>query len=214
MTDPGLIPRIEFNRLWADSNAQGNGNAVFFDLVQRYDGPRRHYHTLTHVMWVLKRIDEITAALGVTDDILELRWAAWFHDSVMTGLPLDERDSAFLAADVLDRAKLPRGFVDKVHRLINATGHDRGKLYEDESILSDADVAILGAPRDAFDEYEHLVRKEWEHVSDADFAKGRAAILRKFVNGTVYFTSYACERWEAAARENLRYSIAKLEAAE
>jgi predicted metal-dependent HD superfamily phosphohydrolase len=209
-----LVPRVEFNRLWADSGCQGNGNAVFHDLVQVYSAPRRHYHTLAHVMLVLERISEILDA-GPADftvrDYLALQWAAWFHDAVMFVSVTDVMDSAFMAAEVLRQAGLSYPLIDTVHRLILATGHDRDKLYWDEAILVDADLSILGADREQFDEYERLVRLEYPDVSDVDFAAGRAKILKRFLDRHgIYFTEYGRKSWENKARANLRYSIHKL----
>jgi predicted metal-dependent HD superfamily phosphohydrolase len=208
-----LIPRIEFNRLWGDTNCQGNGNAVFLSLVQAYSGARRHYHTLHHIMWVLTRIDQITAAPmwnGTPDETAALRWAAWYHDFVLQGLPDDEFASADCARKMLTTAGRP-DLAATVERLIMATAHDAHDLKPDEAILSDADIAILGADREAFDDYERLVRLEWPFIGDEQFAAGRAAILQKFLERPrIYFTDYGRERWEQKARENLAYSIGKL----
>lgn len=204
----GLLPRIEFDRLWNDTNCRGNPLIVFYELVGRYDGERRHYHTLTHVMWVIRRLGELTQPEKVDGALL---WAAWFHDAVLTGAPSDEHESAKLAGIMLSQAEVEPTIVQATMRLIEATAHDRGVLAQDEALLSDADLAILGASREAFDEYEALVRKEWAHVPDADFAKGRTAILQRFLERpSIYFTARGRELWEARARENLAYSIKKL----
>ena len=45
-------------------------------------------------------------------------------------------------------------------------------------VLCDADLAILAAPPDRYDAYLAGVRRDYAHVSDTDFAAGRAAVLR------------------------------------
>ena len=63
-----------------------------------------------------------------------------------------------------------------------------------------------------FDEYERLVRLEWPHVPDAQFAEARARVLHGFLaRPSIYYTAYARERWEVQARENLSRSIAALQ---
>lgn len=199
--------RILFERLWTESGARGNCNAVFTVLARNYGGFRRHYHTWDHVMWVLWRLEELTP-----NPSLEVRWAAWFHDAILEGRPDDELQSAELARSTLVKAGLGEEFAGRVFDLISATTHDAGELTGDAALLSDADIAILGASPGAFDEYEANVRKEWAHVSDEDFAAGRTAILRRFLDKPrIYFTEAGRRRWEEQARENLAYSIQRLE---
>ena len=44
--------------------------------------------------------------------------------------------------------------------------------------LCDADLAILAAEPQRYADYSAAVRREYAHVSDADFAVGRALVLR------------------------------------
>jgi predicted metal-dependent HD superfamily phosphohydrolase len=76
----------------------------------------------------------------------------------------------------------------------------------------DIDLSILGGPPDEFDAYERAIRHEYAHVPGEAFASGRARILRGFLaRGWIYATELFRERYETAARENLRRSLARLE---
>ena len=139
-----------FSHLWLDLfGSTDQCHAVFRDLEQRYSGPRRHYHTLDHVGWALLRAEEI---LGRSDVRYDIKWAIWFHDAVLTGSDDDELKSAELASRITLEAGGGRSFAETVARLILATSHEPAGLAADEKVIVDADLAILGAAPEVFDE--------------------------------------------------------------
>ena len=74
--------------------------------------------------------------------------------------------------------------------------------------LSDADLAILAADRDRYDEYARDVRIEYAQVSDADFRAGRAAVLGDLLAGPSLFrTTQGRALWEERARANVAAEI-------
>lgn len=179
-----------------------------------YSGPRRKYHTLEHVYWVLRRINEMADdahGRGARFHPIDwdcLRWAAWYHDYTLNGSPEDEQQSA-------DECRwASNGLMHEAydaHQLILATAHDRIPLDHQAARLCDADLSILGADPEHFDRYEEQVREEWAHVPDELFKTARAVILKRFVERPwIYMTDYGRTRWERRARQNLERSMAKL----
>jgi predicted metal-dependent HD superfamily phosphohydrolase len=78
-------------------------------------------------------------------------------------------------------------------------------------VLCDADLAILAAERSRYAAYVTGVRRDYGHISDADFAVGRAAVLRDLsTRARLFHTAYARERWEATARANLAAELETL----
>ena len=72
-------------------------------------------------------------------------------------------------------------------------------------------LPILGADVATFDAYERAVREEYAFVDDAAFAKGRARVLRSFLDrDAIYGTTGGRALWEAAARANLERSLRAL----
>jgi predicted metal-dependent HD superfamily phosphohydrolase len=202
-----------------DTDVHGRTSEKLFEKIEEaYSSGRRRYHTLEHVAWVLKRIDEmadVDVGRGAKFDAAGwnvIRWAAWYHDFVLDGSPDDEKQSADAAVRALPEQ--PRGsnpHASDVYRLILATGHDRIPLRHDEAALCDADLAILGAPIEVFNEYERRVREEWAHVPDELFAPARYVILKRFMDRPwIYMTLFGRERWEQRARSNLAISMARL----
>ena len=84
-------------------------------------------------------------------------------------------------------------------------GDRRGEL------LSDADLAILAAPVDRYAEYVRDVRREYAAVPDADFARGRAAVLADLLGKEPLFhTAAARDLWEERARINVTTELGRL----
>ena len=55
------------------------------------------------------------------------------------------------------------------------------------------------------------MRREYAHVSDADFRAGRAAVLSDLLaKPRLFHTTYAHERWEPGARSNVEAELARL----
>ena len=76
----------------------------------------------------------------------------------------------------------------------------------------DIDLTILGQSKNDFNKYENQIRKEYDFVSDREFAQGRKKILNSFLSSPrIYKTDYFFKKYEKKARENLNYSIKRLE---
>jgi predicted metal-dependent HD superfamily phosphohydrolase len=169
----------------------------------------RGYHDLRHLAEVLQRLDE----LGFGADV-EVVLAAWFHDAVYDGDAGDEERSAQLAETELPGSVVDGRGVDvaEVARLVRLTAaHDPAPGDRRGEALSDADLAILAAPPERYREYAADVRRDFAHVSDADFRAGRRAVLDDLLSRAALFrTPYARAHWDQAARANLAAEIEAL----
>jgi predicted metal-dependent HD superfamily phosphohydrolase len=104
--------------------------------------------------------------------------------------------------------------VAEVARLVRLT-HDHRPEADDEAgqVLCDADLAILAADRERYDEYVHDVRREYAHLDDQTFRTGRAAVLRALLDKpTLFHTAFARDAWEDTARANIERELAGLSA--
>ena len=176
-------------------------------LLAAYGDAARGYHDVRHLAEVLDRLDELSGA-GVAFDRIPVRLAAWFHDGVYDGKPDAEERSAAWA----ERALVDTAYADEVARLVRTTEtHETADDDPAAQALSDADLAILASEQLRYDEYVAGVRRDYAHVSDADFAAGRAAVLRELAGRERLFrTAYAREHWEPQARLNLGRELAGL----
>jgi predicted metal-dependent HD superfamily phosphohydrolase len=174
------------------------------ELLTAWD--RAGYHDLLHLTEVLDRLD-LLASSGAAFDPTTLALAAWFHDAVYDGSPDDEE----LSAQWAERA-LPVPYADEVARLVRMTVHHRpGDDDPAGGALSDADLAILAAPRERYDAYVAGVRADYAHVEDDDFRIGRALVLADLAAKPYLFhTPQARGLWEADARANLTRELDEL----
>jgi predicted metal-dependent HD superfamily phosphohydrolase len=180
------------------------------ELVAAYADPSRGYHDTRHLSEVLDRLDEL-AGNGAAYDATPVRLAAWFHDAVYDGERDAEERSAAWAEDALATVA-PASVVSEVARLVRLTEtHAPDDRDANGCALSDADLAILAAPRERYDEYVAAVRREYVHLPEDVFSAGRADVLRALAEKPQMFhTTYARERWEAPARANLERELGTL----
>lgn len=171
------------------------------ELLAAYAGSGRSYHGRRHLAEVLDRLDD----LGCDDPTVLL--AAWFHDAVHDGRADDEERSAQWAERVL-----PSDLGPEVARLVRMTETHRPADDDGRGqLLSDADLAILAAPPRRYAEYVRDVRVEYADVPDAEFAVGRAAVLRDLLSKPALFhTERARALWEDRARANVTAEIRHL----
>lgn len=204
----GDVVHESWDRAWAQLGAAADAS-LRDHLLAAWSEPQRHYHTLQHLRECLAHFEatqELAAHPG------EVGLALWFHDAVYDPTRHDnEQRSADWARDCVLQAGGAPAAAERVHALVMATRHDAAPQNVDACLLVDIDLAILGAPRERFDEYERQVGLEYAHVPPAQRRVGRSRILRAFLERpAIYATPFFHARLEAAARENLAYSLGKL----
>ncbi|WP_026547951.1 DUF4031 domain-containing protein [Paenarthrobacter nicotinovorans] len=178
------------------------------ELLERWGEDGRKYHSRTHLLAVLEALDLLTEP-AVPARTVSL--AAWFHDAVYEGVAgQDEEDSAVLAEDRLTAAGLPPGDVAEVARLVRLTSNHSPEADDHAgALLCDADLSVLGGDQQAYARYLAAVREDYAHVSDDDFAKGRAAVVRHLLNlEPLFHGERAKGLWLDAARRNLAAELA------
>ncbi|TLM83095.1 DUF4031 domain-containing protein [Pseudarthrobacter sp. NamE5] len=182
-------------------------DALFLDLLDRWSEPHRHYHGCTHLLSILESLDLLTEPADPPRTVL---LAAWFHDAVYRGVPgQDEEESALLAKDRLQAAGLPSVEAAEVSRLVLLTRDHRPEPGDDAgALLCDADLSVLGGEPDEYARYVADVRQDYAHVGDADFAAGRAAVVRRLLElDPLFHGGRARMLWLEPARRNLRAEL-------
>ncbi|HEY3001258.1 MAG TPA: PQQ-binding-like beta-propeller repeat protein [Kribbellaceae bacterium] len=197
--------RDRWNHLLPDAKPLGE------DLLARYAEPHRAYHDQRHLTEVLETIDALEDEAQNADTV---RFAAWFHDAVYdpeAGPGENEEASAQLAEAELAAYGLDAEQVAEVGRLVRLTAaHHCDGDDRNGAVMCDADLRVLAAGEQRYDEYARDVRREYVHVGDRDFARGRAAILERIAEGRIYATDPAYEAWDLPARKNLDRELAEL----
>jgi len=198
----------------------GAVDAVGADLLTRWREPHRAYHDPLHLAEVLAAVDTLCAAerpaTPGAHPVAVL--AGWFHDVVYDADPAPDAGNEVASADLARHSLARLGADDEltdrvVTVVLDTIAHDVPPDGADEAraVFHDADLWVLAAPVARFDEYCQQVRQEYGHVTSAEFAAARAAVLRPFlVRPHVYLTDHAQREWEPVARENLARELTRL----
>jgi predicted metal-dependent HD superfamily phosphohydrolase len=209
---------VEIRRAWRHIAGTGRDGTVDA-LLMRYGEPHRHYHTVTHLMMVLRNVHDIAAMSGCAPSP-ELVAAALYHDAIYDPRADDnELHSAALASR--DLADL--GWVEvrcaAARSLIMATaGHVNAELAGggggpglQTAIMLDADLAILGAEPLRYQAYANLVRAEYFFVDDRQWRTGRSRVLQTFLaRPRIFTTQYMHDQYDHRARANIEAELATL----
>lgn len=176
-------------------------------LLAAYADPSRGYHDTEHLSEVVARLDELAGA-GLRFEATVAELGAWFHDAVYDG----ERDAEERSAVWAEQALAGTAYAAEVARLVRLTEtHDPGPEDVLGQALCDADLAILASSPERYRAYVAGVRRDYAHLSDADFARGRSAVLQDLAaRDRLFHTAYAREHWEPAARAGLERELAAL----
>ena len=174
------------------------------NLLLHYSEAHRFYHTLGHIKRMLGWLD-LTSVGHVS-----IEFAIWYHDVVYD--PRSAQNES-LSAEFFRLgigSHLPPALALDVSRLIFATDHRSHRSQaEDESLLIDIDLSVLGENGDVYDIYSLDIRREYAHVTDVAYAEGRTAVLSGFLERTI-FTTLPFRPLEATARDNILREIAAL----
>ena len=163
-------------------NAPELGN----ELLECWSQAQRAYHDRAHLLAVLTALDTLTGGRSAEASQLQATLAAWFHDAVYRGTATDEEESAAMASTRLTGLGIDASIVDEVVRLVLLTKtHKPAPGDVAGALLCDADLEVLARPAAAYRRYTAAVRREYAHVPDTDFARGRSAILHGLLEGGI-----------------------------
>jgi predicted metal-dependent HD superfamily phosphohydrolase len=204
----------ELHDRWALELGRDRVATTTFDrLLTRYREPHRAYHTLAHVLRVLRRVDELLAVVPV-GDAGAVRLAAWYHDAVYdprADAGANEAASASLARRDLEALGQAPGRIADVERLVMVTtSHRPSEGAPDEAVVCDADLAVLGADPSTYTAYVNGVRTEYDFLTTDEWRVGRAAVLRAFLDRETIYSTPPMHALEATARANLTAELASL----
>lgn len=191
----------------------GGRNPEVWDMLQSAYSNQRSYHTLSHVAYCLNYAnifcnildsDEAEAVLDVRNS---LEQALFWHDYCC-----GQSDAEELSADEWAKSDNECGMINTecVRELIMATKHD-GEWHDCNEacqVIHDVDLAILG-DIDNYGTYAMLVCQEYASCSPKEYAKGRIAVLQRFLDGNyLYYTEFFRDMFEENAEMNIRRELA------
>lgn len=182
-------------------------------LVARYQEPHREHHNLDHILYMLALYGNGCMPFPYMNDSWReaIVWSVWYHDAIYDPTAHNNEElSALLAEKELVEMGVDDLIVLDVMRLVRST-ITHAPVRSDELILSDLDLAILGAPRERYKRYAVEVRGEYSHVPSDLWRNeevGRPAILRSFLERPQIF-QFLKDR-EVQARSNMNWELSQL----
>jgi predicted metal-dependent HD superfamily phosphohydrolase len=217
------VSRFELNSVWhsmaverrwkdyPQSPSYAKAASVGWGLLDRFEEPHRAYHNSMHVLALLQHAED---AHELVSDPHKMALAIWFHDAIYDPKAQDnEAQSAALAQTSLKHLGEKDPFVADVETMILATVKHQlpENASNDLQLFLDFDLSILGSTPETYASYAAAIRTEYHFVPDDVYKPGRRAVLENFrKRDRLYFTDYAFDKWEAAARENLTTEIGQL----
>lgn len=184
---------------------------VFGQVLARWSEPQRAYHTTQHLREALTLLDAWSRG---EEWPAPVALALFFHDLVYDPQRADNEDlSALAAREMLASLQLPQAQIEAVVRLIDITKHAARPQTDDEKLMVDIDLSILGAAPERYAQYQLQVRREYAHVPEPLFTRARLALLEAFLQAPALFhTARGRAAFDAAAARNLTQEVAQLRA--
>jgi predicted metal-dependent HD superfamily phosphohydrolase len=183
-----------------------NSSAKFAWLVERYNEPHRHYHTLEHIQAM---VDFLLKRVEVVSDQKSVMQATFYHDVIYDTKNNDneERSAALLATEFpsLSWIEVPKQLI------LDTKKHVPSPNLVDADIFLDADLAILWRKSWIYREYSANIRKEYIWVPEDTYKEWRIKVLRSFLERKkLYFTEPVAWEFEERARRNIEAEIKEL----
>lgn len=175
-----------------------------------YSEPHRVYHTLEHVRDCLLLYHK---TMHLTEYPIAIEVAAWFHDFVYDPLADDnQKKSAERCLEWLKMGPEDLALWDEVQGLILATGHREAPETNDQQIIADIDLSILGAESGIYWSYAEDVREECEAIPDERYIQRRIEMLKGLLaRDTVYWNPIFVDAFGLFAEENILAELEQLQ---
>lgn len=197
----------KINTYWSDIFQSRKADLVLDRLKNRYREPWRHYHTWEHISDLCRLFFIHEESIGHPEIVF---LAILYHDCVYDP---QSRNNEFLSGELaredLVRLGCDADTVQGVEDFIFASADHKvttvkQSLKKDLEYFLDMDLAALGYCEKVFMHNRKNIRKEYSHVSDEDFERGR----RDFFNGMllrnrVFHSEIFYGLYERQARHNL-----------
>ena len=158
--------------------AAASYSSLWHSLSTLYLAPTRFYHNLNHILYCL---DIAHPYLPQTQNPLAVQLAIWFHDAIYNPRASDnEAESALWAGSHLNGAGVLHSLGQEVQRLIRLTAtHQAEEGDTNGCLLLDADLAILGAAADEYQQYAAAIREEYAWVEEITYRRERGQTARQ-----------------------------------
>jgi predicted metal-dependent HD superfamily phosphohydrolase len=183
---------------------------LYLDVIKKYSSKGRFYHNIEHIysmcdLWVKYR-DKILRPNFVFVAII-------YHDIVYKTYRSDNEEQSAEYFHNLAFKKhfgLRAGEIVYIMDLIRYTKHNcffDSKLHKDAQFLLDFDLAVLSQSEDIYSQYTIDIRKEYKRYPNFLYKKGRADVLKGFLDKEQIYLTKEFSCFEEKARKNIENEI-------
>ncbi len=189
-----------------------NITLTYKKLAKNYNA--RAYHNLSHISYMLNMLQiymNCTEASWDTNKYSALILAIFAHDYICN--PLAENNKEQSVKTILQEGQYDFAVpLNIAQNLVLATKHDCPARNEEEALIADLDLSILGTyEEDTWQQYNQNIRKEYGSISEKDYLKERIKTLESFITRPQIFqTDFFHNMFEQQARKNLGQEITLL----
>ncbi|BAV09939.1 Predicted metal-dependent phosphohydrolase, HD superfamily [Filimonas lacunae] len=182
---------------------------LWIEIEQQHSQKGRYYHTLAHLENICRDLQQFQHAITNPDAVF---FALFYHDIVYKVLNKDnEEKSALLAVKRLTNINVPASTIEACRKHILATKAHTAADSNDTNMFTDADLAILGYDKPAYETYMQQVRKEYKIYPDIVYIPGRKKVLKHFLQmERIFKTELFFQQYEQQARSNMEYELSIL----
>lgn len=188
--------------------APDRADSLWDEIRTAYTARGRHYHTLPHLAHMIAGLQAVKPQVRDWDTLL---FSVFYHDIVYDAASKkNEARSADIAEKRLRGIGYPETSIAKCRLQILATRHHT-PADPDTDLLTDADLAVLGAEPERYALYVQDIRKEYAMYPDFLYNPGRRNVLRHFLSMERIFKSmHFFGLYEERARTNIASELARL----
>lgn len=208
------------------------GTDLFEDVINKYSHPSRHYHDISHLVFLFEGLDTFLVETKIKLSPLWLKalvLALFYHDVVMDFRPgadnearsaqylwgkLRGLDDIFESCGARSVVTYACGLIllTKNHAVPESTCvYSSGEGRVVAELFLDLDLSILAVDASAFVAYDAQIRREWQGVCSLDFAKGRLGYLEGFLEqaeaGTLFKSEFLGVGLNEMCQGNLKKAI-------
>lgn len=199
--------QLEFQNALVNYNPKV-GQDLYAEIQKAYSHRSRHYHTLAHLDQLVTELKPLRDQFSCWATVV---FAIAYHDFVYDAIRKDnEERSAAVAAARLKQIAFSEAETERCLVFINATKKHE-PVNREVDLFTDADLSILGAVPERYQQYTIEIRKEYYMYPDLLYKPGRRKVLQRFLSmNCIYKTDEFYERYEQAARRNLQGEFLRL----
>ncbi len=202
-----------FNKYWDEivehfEIPSHKSEILFNEIINLYRDTKRHYHNLSHILDLLKLIDNQNLCV---QDRIALILAAIYHDAIYTaGSQKNEIKSANLLRKHFIQINESNNIVELAINIIIETQNHKSEHHLSKLFL-DIDMSILGANNSKYNSYVEQVRKEHQKFPSLIYKVGRKRFIQSMLNRQpLFYTKQFNELYEAQAIKNLKRELKTL----